>query len=80
MLAFQPHNLMTPLDATPFDLVILRNVLIYFDAASKATVIRNVCAVLRPGGVLMLGATEGVIDMIRDFQRLEPGIFQKPEG
>ena len=80
MLAFQRHNLMTPLDATSFDLVILRNVLIYFDAASKATVIRNVCGALRPGGILMLGASEGVIDMVRDFRRWEPGIFQKPEG
>ena len=78
MLAFRRHNLMTPLGAPPFDLVILRNVLIYFDAASKATAIRNICAALRPGGVLMLGATEGVADMIRDFQRLEPGLYQKP--
>ena len=44
MLAFRRHNLMTPLGAPPFDLVILRNVLIYFDAASKATAIRNICA------------------------------------
>jgi len=78
MLTFQRHNLMTPLDAPSFDLVILRNVLIYFDAASKATVVRNVCEALRPGGALMLGATEGVADMIRNFQRLQPGLYQKP--
>jgi chemotaxis protein methyltransferase CheR len=78
MLAFRRHNLMEPLGERPFDLVMLRNVLIYFDAASKATVVSNVRTALRSGGILMLGATEGVADMVRDFQRLEPGLYQKP--
>jgi chemotaxis protein methyltransferase CheR len=79
MLAFRQHNLMTPLGEQSFDLVILRNVLIYFDAASKTTVVGNVRAAMRPGGVLMLGATEGVSDLVRDFQQLAPGLYQKPE-
>jgi chemotaxis protein methyltransferase CheR len=78
MLAFRRHNLMEPIDERPFDLAILRNVLIYFDAASKAAVVGNVRAALRPGGILMLGATEGVADMVRDFQRLDAGLYRKP--
>ena len=42
MLRFRQHNLMEPLREKPFDLVFLKNVLIYFDAASKKTVMDNV--------------------------------------
>ena len=56
----------------------LRNVLIYFDPASKTTVIHHVRAAMRPGGLLMAGATEDVADLLRDFQRVEPWLYQKP--
>ena len=78
MLTFRQHNLMEPLRERPFDLLLLKNVLIYFDAISKTTVLHNVRAALPPGGLLMAGATEGVSDMLRDFQRLEPWLFRKP--
>ncbi len=78
MIEFRRHNLLTPLDGPPFDFVMLRNVLIYFDAASKAAAMDNIRAALRPGGVLMLGATEGAAHLIRDYQRLEPGIYRRP--
>ncbi len=77
-LAFRQHNLMEPLCERPFDLVLLKNVLIYFDPLSKTTVLHNIRAALPPGGLLMAGATEGVTDMLRDFQRLEPWLFRKP--
>ena len=78
MLAFRQHNLMEPLCERPFDLVLLKNVLIYFDPLSKTTVLHNVRAALRPGGMLVAGAAEGVADMLRDFQRMEPWLFRKP--
>ena len=68
---------MEPLCERPFDLVLLKNVLIYFDPLSKTTVLHNIRAALPPGGLLMAGATEGVTDMLRDFQRLEPWLFRK---
>jgi chemotaxis protein methyltransferase CheR len=78
MIAFRQHNLMEPLCERPFDLVLLKNVLIYFDAASKATVLQNVRAALRPGGLLVVGVTENVAGLLRDFERLEPWLFRKP--
>jgi len=79
MLTFRRHNLVEPLHERPFDLVILKNVLMYFDAASKAIVLRHVRAVLRPGGWLMAGATEGVANLLRDFQRIEPWLYRRNE-
>ena len=78
MLAFRQHNLMEPIRESLFDLVLLKNVLIYFNEISKATVLHNVRAALRPGGLLMAGTAEGVADMLRDFQRIKPWLFGKP--
>ncbi len=78
MLAFRRHNLMEPLDEGGFDLIMLKNVLIYFDAKSKSTVIRNVCATLKPGGFLMTGAAEGATSLLKNLQRIEPWLHQRP--
>ncbi len=78
MLSFRQHNLMQPLREKPFDLVILKNVLIYFDATSKKTVMSNVRSTIRPGGLLIAGAAEGVADLLKDFKRIQPWLYRKP--
>ena len=45
MVTFRQHNLMDPLRERPFDLVFLKNVLIYFDKDSKERVVDNVRSV-----------------------------------
>jgi chemotaxis protein methyltransferase CheR len=72
------HNLMEPLGERPFDLVLLKNVLIYFDAVSKTTVLNHVRRALVPGGLLLAGAAEGISNMVPDLERLEPWLFRKP--
>jgi chemotaxis protein methyltransferase CheR len=78
MMRFRRHNLMDPLDEEAFDLVVLKNVLIYFDGASKRTVVSNVREKMRPGGFLLAGAIEGVSEMVRRLERLESWLFRKP--
>jgi chemotaxis protein methyltransferase CheR len=78
MLTFRQHNLMEPLHERPFDLVLLKNVLIYFNEQSKTAVLHNTRAAIRPGGLLVAGMAEGVADLLRDFQRLKPWLFRKP--
>jgi chemotaxis protein methyltransferase CheR len=78
MINFRQHNLMEPLGERPFDLVLLKNVLIYFDAASKTTVLNHVRRALVPGGLLLAGAAEGISNMVPDLERLEPWLFRKP--
>ncbi len=59
LVEFRAMNLMEPWGRhDPYDLVLLRNVLIYFDEPDKATVLRRVREALVPGGVLVLGSSE----------------------
>lgn len=59
MVDFQHLNLATTWPALPqMDVVLLRNVLIYFDASAKAAILERVTHVLAPGGFLILGGAE----------------------
>ena len=78
MMTFRQHNLLDPLHEKPFDLVVLKNVLIYFSQPSKASALRNIRTALKPGGLLLVGAAEGVAELLRDFHRIEPWLYRKP--
>lgn len=59
-----------------FDIIFCRNVLIYFSADVKKDILRRMHAVLKPGGYLMLGASEalnGLPELYRMVQ-CNPGI------
>jgi chemotaxis protein methyltransferase CheR len=59
LVSFARHNVLhEPPPGGPFDLVLCRNVLIYFDGATAADVIRRLAASLAPGGRLLLGPVE----------------------
>ncbi len=78
MIVYRQHNLMEPLAGPPFDLVFLKNVLIYFDTESKKTVVRHLTAAIKPEGLLVTGAAEGVGDLLKGFVRLQPWLHRKP--
>ena len=63
MVRFLPLNLVRPWPSMPrADLILLRNVLIYFDASLKSRVLREVCRVLRPDGYVVLGGAETMVE------------------
>jgi len=74
MVTFRKLNLARPLPALPpMDIVLLRNVLIYFDSDTKAAVLRQVARVLRPGGYLFLGSAETTYGIDARWERVEVG-------
>ncbi|KEO87876.1 MAG: CheR family methyltransferase [Erythrobacter sp.] len=65
---FQQHNILTePPGRQRFDLVLCRNVLLYFERENRETAFRRLSAALARDGFLMLGAGETVIGQTRDF-------------
>lgn len=51
-----------------FDLVMLRNVMIYFELETKRTILANVRRVLRPDGYLFLGTAETTVSLDERFR------------
>lgn len=80
LVEFEYHNLMAPMGQIPFDCVFIRNVLIYFDRASKRTVVSNLIDAMVPGGFLLVGPSEGIYDMLEPLERLQPFLYRKPMG
>jgi len=58
---FQQHNLMQPLQTSQkFDVIFLRNVLIYFELEDKKRIVLNMLEALKPGGYLLVGHSESI--------------------
>lgn len=75
---FGQLNLCQPIESLgPFDVVFLRNVLIYFDASTKREVVDRVLACLKPGGLFFIGTAEGRVPCQTPLQSLAPGAFRK---
>ncbi|GAB1694712.1 CheR family methyltransferase [Krasilnikovia sp. M28-CT-15] len=73
-VSFRLMNLTAPMPAMPpFDIIFLRNVLIYFDVATKKSVLHNVAKLLRPDGWLFLGAAETTIGIDDNYERVAAG-------
>jgi chemotaxis protein methyltransferase CheR len=73
-ITFQELNLTAPLPAmAPFDVIFLRNVLIYFDVETKRSVLRSISRLLRPDGWLFLGAAETTIGVDEGLERVVIG-------
>jgi chemotaxis protein methyltransferase CheR len=73
-VSFRRLNLAAPFPSMgPFDIVFIRNVLIYFDVQTKRTVLQRVAGTLRPDGWLFLGSAETTIGIDDRFERVVAG-------
>ncbi len=61
MLYAQQNLLTDPMPAGKFDIVLCRNVLMYLSPEARSNVLGRIAGVMRPGGLLVLGAGETVI-------------------
>lgn len=74
---FQQINLIETLpDIGPFDIVFLRNVMIYFDMPTKREVVAKVLARMRPGGWLFVSHSETLNGVNAGLEMVRPSIYR----
>ena len=76
---FKEHNLLDNNFPTGYNMIVCRNVLIYFTEEAKDEVFRKFFTSLTPGGVLFIGSTEQIINH-RDmgYERKSSFYYEKP--
>ena len=72
MVQFRTNNLLEDYSGLgKFDIIFVRNVLIYFDEATKAQITEKMARSLHPHGVLILGSTESLVDPNGRFKPMD---------
>jgi chemotaxis protein methyltransferase CheR len=72
LVQFRELNLAQPWPyLPPMDLILMRNVLIYFDADIKKTILGRISRLLEPDGYLLLGAAETTLFLDPSYQRVQ---------
>lgn len=74
---FETANLMQPLPSSlpMFEVIFLRNVLIYFDGPAKAAIVSRVIEKLKPGGVLYTGHAESLTGLNLPLRAVAPAVY-----
>lgn len=60
-----------------FDVIFLRNVMIYFDTATKQRLVEHVRRYLSPGGYFIIGHSESLNGIKSKLEMLSPSIYRK---
>jgi len=79
MVEFRELNLLERYMLGKFDIVMCRNVLIYFSADLKRDILTRIHATLNPGGYLILGASESLSGLphLYEMVHCSPGIIYR---
>lgn len=76
-VTFKKHNLLKDQYDSNFDLIVCRNVMIYFTEEAKDQIYENFSKSLRPGGVLFVGSTEQIFNPQRYGFEVEDTFFYR---
>lgn len=78
-LSFMKINLnnILPTNIGLFDVIFLRNILIYFDNEKKKHIVENVLQKLKKGGYLFIGHSETLNNITTMVKSVQPTIYEK---
>ncbi|MDR3363921.1 MAG: protein-glutamate O-methyltransferase CheR [Clostridiales Family XIII bacterium] len=78
-VAFKKINLLDPFTVRkPYHTVFCRNVMIYFDAETRLSLINRFCDAMLPGGYLFIGHSESLTSFRHGFEYIRPSVYRKP--
>ena len=79
-IQFEHANLIGEIpDIGLFDIIFLRNVMIYFENETKQRVLDRLQKFLHPGGYFFISHTESLNGFKTPFKMIKPSIYQKPQ-
>ncbi|MBQ9615691.1 MAG: protein-glutamate O-methyltransferase CheR, partial [Selenomonadaceae bacterium] len=79
VIEFKRHNLLKDPFESGFDLILCRNVVIYFTEEAKDQLYANFFKALKPGGILFVGATEAILNFRKlGYTSFQPFFYQRP--
>ncbi|MBH0160310.1 MULTISPECIES: CheR family methyltransferase [Fictibacillus] len=77
-VTFKKQNLLSDRFESDFDLIVCRNVMIYFTEEAKTVLYQKFSKALRKGGVLFVGSTEQIFNPgLYDLESVEPFFYRK---
>ena len=78
-VSFQRLNINEPLpdNISNYDIVFLRNIMIYFDLETKQRLVDKIADKIKPGGYLFIGHSETLNQVSNRFKIIRPSICQK---
>ena len=75
---FKQINLINALpDFGQFDVIFLRNVMIYFDNETRTQVVNKIVSLLKPGGYLFISHSESLVGINTQLKIVQPSVFIK---
>lgn len=60
-----------------FDVIFLRNVMIYFDQETKSRLVENILNHLKPDGYFLIGHSESLNGISSSVKAVQPAVFQQ---
>jgi chemotaxis protein methyltransferase CheR len=78
MIQFSRFNLMDTMPSSyRFDIIFCRNVVIYFDKVTQATLVNRFFQCLYKGGHIFIGQSESLTGLSHEFKYIEPSVYGK---
>lgn len=63
-----------------FDVVFLRNVMIYFDNETKKKIVKQMLPMIKPNGYFLISHSESLNGVSNDFETISPSIYKNVQG